>query len=95
MPSISSPGIGSGLDIGGIVTKLVALEKQPLVQLQKSANFMQSRLSLYGQIKSQLSNLEDAAQKLGSAAGWTGTTVSSSNPAVAWSAAWRAARMRS
>ena len=82
MPSISSPGIGSGLDIGGIVTKLVALEKQPLVQLQKSANFMQSRLSLYGQIKSQLSTLEDAAQKLGSAGGWTGMTVSSSNPAA-------------
>ena len=82
MPSISSPGIGSGLDIGGIVTKLVALEKQPLVQLQKSANFMQSRLSLYGQIKSQLSTLEDAAQKLGSAGGWTGMTASSSNPAA-------------
>ena len=82
MPSISSPGIGSGLDIGGIVTKLVALEKQPLVQLQKTANFMQSRLSLYGQIKSQLSTLEDAAQKLGSAGGWTGMTVSSSNPAA-------------
>lgn len=82
MASISSPGIGSGLDISGIVSKLVVLEKQPLVQLQKSANFMQSRLSLYGQIKSQLSTLEDAAQKLGSAAGWTGMTVSSSNLAA-------------
>ena len=82
MASISSPGIGSGLDISGIVTKLVALERQPLVQLQKAASSMQSRLSLYGQVKSQLSTLEDAASKLGSADGWTGMTVSSSNPAA-------------
>ena len=82
MASISSPGMGSGLDISGIVTKLVALERQPLVQLQKAASSMQSRLSLYGQVKSQLSNLEDAANKLGSADGWTGMTVSSSNPAA-------------
>lgn len=82
MASISSPGIGSGMDISGIVTKLVALEKQPLVQLQKAANSMQSRLSLFGQVKSQLSTFEDAARKLGSAEGWGGMTVSSSNPAA-------------
>lgn len=82
MPSISSPGIGSGLDISGIVSKLAALERQPLVQLQKAASSAQSRLSLYGQVKSQLSTLEDAAQKLGSSDGWTGMTVSSSNPAA-------------
>ena len=82
MPSISSPGIGSGLDISGIVSKLVALERQPLVQLQKAASSAQSRLSLYGQVKSQLSTLEDAAQKLGSSDAWTGMTVSSSNPAA-------------
>lgn len=82
MPSISSPGIGSGLDISGIVNKLAELERQPLVQLQKAASSVQSRLSLYGQVKSQLSSLEDAAQKLGSSSGWSGMTVSSSNPAA-------------
>ena len=82
MPSISSPGIGSGLDISGIVSKLVALERQPLVQLQRAASSVQSRLSLYGQVTSQLSTLEDAAKKLSSSDGWTGMTVSSSNPAA-------------
>jgi flagellar hook-associated protein 2 len=82
MATISSPGIGSGMDISGIVTKLVALEKQPLVQLQKAASSMQSRLSLFGQVKSQLSTFEDAARKLGSAEGWEGMSVSSSNPAA-------------
>jgi len=82
VPSISSPGIGSGLDISGIVNKLSELERRPLVQLQKAASSVQSRLSLYGQVKSQLSSLEDAAQKLGSFSGWSGMTVSSSNPAA-------------
>jgi flagellar hook-associated protein 2 len=82
MPSISSPGIGSGLDINGIVKSLVEMERQPLVQLQKAASSVQSRLSLYGQVKSQLSSLEDAAQKLSSSSGWSGMTVSSSNPAA-------------
>ena len=31
MATISSPGIGSGMDITGIVTKLSDLERQPLV----------------------------------------------------------------
>ncbi|MFN5349155.1 MAG: flagellar filament capping protein FliD [Polaromonas sp.] len=82
MASISSPGIGSGMDISGIVTKLVAVERQPLVQLQKAASSMQSRLSLFGQVKSQLAAVEDAARKLGSPAGWGSMAVSSSNPAA-------------
>lgn len=82
MPTISSPGVGSGMDISGIVTKLVSLEKQPLVQLQKAASSMQSRLSLFGQVKSQLSTLEDAAKKLSSNDGWSGMTVASSNAAA-------------
>ena len=29
-PSLSSPGIGSGLDVSGIVAKLMAVEQRPL-----------------------------------------------------------------
>ena len=52
MATISSPGIGSGMDITGIVSKLSDLERQPLVQLKKQAGSLQSRLSVYGQVKS-------------------------------------------
>ncbi|MBK7655528.1 MAG: hypothetical protein IPJ18_10875 [Betaproteobacteria bacterium] len=51
------PGIGSGLDIKSIVSQLVALEKQPLVQLQTKAVGIQAKLSAFGQIQSQISNL--------------------------------------
>ena len=36
MSTISSPGIGSGIDVQTIVSQLVALEKAPLAQLEKA-----------------------------------------------------------
>jgi ribose 5-phosphate isomerase len=45
MGPISSPGIGSGLDVQSIVTQLVALEKAPLTQLKTQATSFQTKLS--------------------------------------------------
>lgn len=82
MATISSPGIGSGLDVQSIVTQLVALEKAPLKQLQTKASSFQTKLSTYGTIKSQVSALGDAAAKLSSSSGWNGVTATSSNTAA-------------
>lgn len=79
MSTISSPGIGSGIDVQTIVSQLVALEKSPLAQLEKQASSIQTKLSTYGSIKSQVSALGDAATKLASATGWNGVTATSSN----------------
>lgn len=76
---ISSPGIGSGLDIKGIVSQLVALEKQPIQQLQVKAAGLNAKLSAYGQLKSQIANLQDQATKLGTASSWETMSVKSSN----------------
>ena len=80
--SISSPGIGSGLDVQGIVSKLVALEKRPLGQLQTAAASLNARVSAYGQLKSQIANLQDQAAKLASSSTWGAMSVSSSNSAA-------------
>lgn len=81
--AISSPGVGSGLDVNSIVTQLVAIEKKPLAVLQSKANSLQSQLSLYGAIKSQVSALQDAsAALLASSSNWTAQTASSSSTAV-------------
>ncbi len=69
MATISSPGIGSGIDVSSIVSQLVALDKAPLTQLQATATTTQTKLSTYGTIKSQVSALSDAASKLGSSHG--------------------------
>ena len=80
--TISSTGIGSGLDVKSIVSQLVAIEKQPLVQLQAKASTLQTQLSLYGTVQSQMSALGDAAALLSGSSGWNTQTASSSNAAA-------------
>jgi flagellar hook-associated protein 2 len=77
--TISSTGVGSGLDVKSIVTQLVAIERQPLTQLQTKATSIQTQLSLYGKLKSQVSALGDAATVLAGAGGWNVQKASSSN----------------
>jgi len=77
--AISSPGVGSGLDINSIVTQLAAVEKQPLVQLQKNASKLQTQLSSFGTVKSQLASLQDASAALLSSDTWGSKTFSSNN----------------
>ena len=79
---ISSAGIGSGLDVNSIVSQLVAIEKQPLQQLQTKASSLQTQLTTYGQIQSQISSFSDAMAKLAASSGWDAQTASSSNASV-------------
>lgn len=65
--AISSPGLASGIDIKGIVSQLVALERAPLAQLQTQASGFQSKLSVFGTITSMVSSLGDAGAKLAAA----------------------------
>jgi flagellar hook-associated protein 2 len=68
--AISSPGLASGIDIKSIVSQLVALERAPLVPLQQQAAGFQSKLSIYGTIKSMVAGLGDAAAKLADPKAW-------------------------
>ena len=79
MATISSAGIGSGLDVDSIVTKLMDIEKQPLTTLQTQASTLNSKISAFGTLKSQMSTLNDAVARLALPATWNARTVSSSN----------------
>lgn len=80
MATISSPGIGSsGLDVKSIISQLVALEKKPLEKLQLAAATVQTKISVFGQIKSLVSSLNDSVGKLTSVTGWNGVSASSSD----------------
>lgn len=64
MASISSAGLGSGLDINGIITKLMAVEAQPLTALATKEASYQAKLSAFGSLKGALSTLQTVAQTL-------------------------------
>jgi flagellar hook-associated protein 2 len=70
------------MDIAGIVKKLADLERQPLVQLKRQVGTLESRLSVYGQVKSQMASLQDAAAKLTNNEAWSQFKVTSSNNAA-------------
>jgi flagellar hook-associated protein 2 len=55
----------TNLDVNGLVTQLMAAERQPLTKLQSQVNSASSDISLYGTIRSELSSLESAARALG------------------------------
>lgn len=64
--TISSPGIGSGLDVNSIVSKLMAVESQPLQQLDQKEASYQAQLSAYGNLKGALSQFQSAVAGLNS-----------------------------
>src|SRR5580765_5176557 len=73
MATVSSAGIGSGLDVNSIITQLMAIEQQPLTVLQTKATTIQSTVSEYGKIKSAISTMRDLASKLASTGSSAGT----------------------
>ena len=80
MATISSPGIGSGLDVNAIVTQLVALERRPIEQLQTAASKIQTQISALGRLQSALSTLRDAAARLTRNDTWGAATAASARP---------------
>ena len=68
MAQIISSGIGSGLDISGLVSQLVQAERAPAEnRLNASEVRAQSRLSAFGSLKSALSSFQGSLDKLQSA----------------------------
>ncbi|MBB1076515.1 flagellar filament capping protein FliD [Rhodoferax sp. 4810] len=83
MATISSVGIGSGLDVNSIVSQLVALEKQPLKTLTLKATNVQSQISAFAEIQSQFAALTDVAKRIAVPSVWTARNASSSNTSAA------------
>ena len=81
MAGLSSPGIGSNLDVNGIVTQLTSLERRPILNLQVKASTLQAKLSGIGQLQGAMGGLQDAAKKLGTASTYEGMNVTSSDSA--------------
>jgi len=64
MASVTSLGVGSGLDLQGMLTKLMQVEQQPLTLLQNKQASYQSKISALGTLQSSLAALQTAAAGL-------------------------------
>lgn len=64
MATISSAGIGSGLDVKTLVSNLMKAEQQPLVALGTKKTAANAKISAYGSLSSVLSTLKTAATTL-------------------------------
>lgn len=74
--SISAAGIGSGLDIDGLVKQLLAAEGQPATtRLNQREAKLQSRLSAFGQFRSALEQLRTSLASLKDPAKFTVRTA--------------------
>lgn len=62
--AISSPGIGSNLDVNGIVSQLMAIERRPLTVLDRREAGFQARISAFGALKGALSSLQGATRTI-------------------------------
>ena len=85
--AITAAGVGSGLDINGIVIQLMQLERQPVFKLESQIRGYESQLSAYGQIRSALSSFESAMEGLGSLDKFKVFAASSSDESIATASA--------
>lgn len=81
--AITASGIGSNLDINGIVSGLMQVEARPLTALASKEASYQAKLSAYGTIKSALSTFQTALRALNDPSKFQALKTSSSDTAVA------------
>lgn len=83
MAGISVPGLGSGLDINGLVQQLITAEGEPARRRLdvREAGF-QARISAYGSLKSALAEFRAAQAGVAEASTFDARRVVSSNPSV-------------
>ncbi|HEB27293.1 MAG TPA: flagellar hook protein [Porticoccus sp.] len=72
MPTISTLGVGSGLDLSGLLDQLENAERGKLAPIVAQKSEANNKISAYGQLKSALSQLQAAAEKLSGADAFEG-----------------------
>lgn len=83
MAGISVPGVGSGLDINGLVTQLVAVERAPAqTQIDTQRSRAQSKISALGNLNSALDAVKNAFASLSDGTAFSRRTVTSADTGV-------------
>ncbi len=69
----------SNLDVAGIVSQLMQIERRPMQSIEKTLSGIQTQLSAWGKMQSALSTLQDATRKLGRNETWKAASATSSD----------------
>lgn len=69
----------SNLDVAGIVSQLMQIERRPMQSIEKALSGIQTQLSAWGKTQSALSALQDATRKLGRNETWKAASATSSD----------------
>jgi flagellar hook-associated protein 2 len=80
--AISAPGVGSNLDVNGIVSQLMAIEQRPRTLLDSKEAGYQAQLSAYGQLRGALSTLQNAVRGLATPSRFEARTASVADSTV-------------
>lgn len=80
---LSSAGIGSNLDVEGIVSKLMSVERAPLTKLARQEASYQTKLSGFGTLKGALSAFQTAVKGLSDISKFQGLKASAADATVA------------
>lgn len=80
--AISSPGIGSNLDVESIVNKLMVTEQGPLKLIKNQKSDFQTKISAYGSLKSVLSTFQTTLGNLSNLAQFNTQKAESANTGV-------------
>lgn len=79
---VSSLGLGSGLDLNGIISKLISVEKLPIKLLTQQQTDAQTKISTLSTVQNDLTTLQTslfALKNAGSSALFTATSSNSAN----------------
>ena len=78
-PALSSPGIGSGLQVNDIVDKLMAAEAAPLAGYDKKTASYQAKVSAFGQLSAAVGVFQSALSGLNSTTAFKALSTSVGN----------------
>lgn len=82
MATITSLGVGSGLDLNGLVEQLRSAERQKLIPLTQQKKQQQTKISAFGRLESALDRFKSSVAALNDAKLFSSQKSSSSNDAI-------------
>lgn len=76
---ISTPGIGSGLDVNGLIGKLMAAESIPLQTYDTKTGVLQGQIASYGQLSGAIGTFQGTLSSLSKSSTFQALTATPSN----------------